>query len=382
MGTHRAESPRIAARFSRLTSKSRALTVACAAALTVALCTSLALALPASGTPRAASLADTARSTVRLSAPAFAQVPAADKSYGLKAARISAAVAAAAHAFHVNHVNHLRLLAARAASARAAATAAAYAKAHPARIVHVPPVPVTAPRVLANYSCSALEQLWTAEGGWAGAAFTAAEIARAESGGNPSAISPTSDYGLWQINSSNRPGSEMLNPFANAREAISLSGNGSNWSPWTTYTSGAYRGQCSGSAAVTTSRIVSTPTAPTAGSSGSLEYRAMLKALTRRGAPYVWAAAGPWAFDCSGLVVWSYAQLGVYEPHYTGDLWNRGYHVSSSQLRPGDLVFFYRYHSHVGIYIGHGQMVDAPHTGTVVQVQNVDWGSYSGAVRL
>jgi hypothetical protein len=94
------------------------------------------------------------------------------------------------------------------------------------------------------YSCTALENLWTSEGGNPGSAFIAAQIATAESGGNPGAISPTSDYGLWQINSSNAPGGEMLNPVANVREAISLSGNGSNWGPWTTYTSGIYASEC------------------------------------------------------------------------------------------------------------------------------------------
>ena len=71
----------------------------------------------------------------------------------------------------------------------------------------------------------------------------AAEIARAESGGNPNAISPTDDFGLWQINASN--GSlATLNPYANARSAIILSHDGTNWGPWTTYHIGAYYGQC------------------------------------------------------------------------------------------------------------------------------------------
>jgi LysM repeat protein len=93
------------------------------------------------------------------------------------------------------------------------------------------------------YSCSALEQLWDQAGGNASDSFMAAEIARAESGGNPNAISPTADYGLWQINASN--GSlATLNPYQNARSAIILSHNGSNWNPWTTYHSGAYYGKC------------------------------------------------------------------------------------------------------------------------------------------
>jgi len=71
----------------------------------------------------------------------------------------------------------------------------------------------------------------------------AADIAMAESGGNPNAISPTSDFGLWQINSSNGA-LATLNPLQNAKSAITLSGNGTNWGPWTTFTSGAYAGRC------------------------------------------------------------------------------------------------------------------------------------------
>ncbi len=105
-------------------------------------------------------------------------------------------------------------------------------------------------------------------------------------------------------------------------------------------------------------------------------------ALTRRGYPYVWGAAGPYAFDCSGLVVWAFAQEGISLPHYTGSLWNSGMHVSRADLEPGDLVFFYADISHVGIYVGDGLMVDAPTFGQDVQVQPVFWSAYVGAVRI
>jgi LysM repeat protein len=94
-----------------------------------------------------------------------------------------------------------------------------------------------------DYSCSYLEKLWDAAGGSPGAAFMAAEIAMAESGGNPNAISPTDDYGLWQINASNGA-LATLDPYQNAKSAVILSHDGSNWAPWTTYTSGAYSGRC------------------------------------------------------------------------------------------------------------------------------------------
>ncbi len=116
----------------------------------------------------------------------------------------------------------------------------------------------------------------------------------------------------------------------------------------------------------------------------SVGVQALREALTRRGYPYVWGAAGPNAFDCSGLVVWAYAQIGISLMHYTGDLWNEGEHVSRSELQPGDLVFFYPGIEHVGIYIGNGLLIDAPTFGQVVQVQPMsDFAPYyDGAVRI
>jgi cell wall-associated NlpC family hydrolase len=94
--------------------------------------------------------------------------------------------------------------------------------------------------------------------------------------------------------------------------------------------------------------------------------------MSRLGAPYVWGSAGPTTFDCSGLVVWSFAQAGISLPHYSYGQMAMGAPVAASDLQPGDLVFFYG-GSHVGIYIG-GQFIHAPHTGTVVQVTSL--GSY------
>ena len=102
---------------------------------------------------------------------------------------------------------------------------------------------------------------------------------------------------------------------------------------------------------------ISIPTANTVGA------QALQAALTRVGDPYVWGAAGPGQFDCSGLVVWAFAQEGIALPHYTGSLWNSGMHVARSDLEPGDLVFFFSDISHVGIYIGDGLMIDAPDFG-------------------
>jgi cell wall-associated NlpC family hydrolase len=118
---------------------------------------------------------------------------------------------------------------------------------------------------------------------------------------------------------------------------------------------------------------------PTANTIGA---QALRWALSRRGDPYVWGAAGPSSFDCSGLVLWAYAKVGISLPHFTGDQWNMGVHVGRNQLQPGDLVFFYPDIGHVGLYIGNGLMVDAPDFGQVVQVQAVMWAYYVGAVRI
>jgi LysM repeat protein len=91
--------------------------------------------------------------------------------------------------------------------------------------------------------CSGLERLWESAGGSPAHAFIAAEIAMAESGGNQYAHSPTNDFGYWQINGSNGA-LATYDAFGNARAAIILSQNGTNWGPWTTYTSGAYAGRC------------------------------------------------------------------------------------------------------------------------------------------
>ena len=122
--------------------------------------------------------------------------------------------------------------------------------------------------------------------------------------------------------------------------------------------------------------VINIPTAHTVGA------QALQAAIAKEGDPYVWGAAGPGAFDCSGLVVWAYAQEGIALPHYTGSLWNSGVHVARNDLEPGDLVFFFPDISHVGIYIGNGMMIDAPNFGVPVKVEPVYWTAYVGAVRI
>jgi LysM repeat protein len=94
-----------------------------------------------------------------------------------------------------------------------------------------------------NLGCPGLEQLWDDAGGNRADAFMAAEIAMAESGGRQYALSPTDDYGYWQINASNGA-LATFNAYENARSAIIISDDGTNWNPWTTYREGLYEGKC------------------------------------------------------------------------------------------------------------------------------------------
>jgi cell wall-associated NlpC family hydrolase len=104
-------------------------------------------------------------------------------------------------------------------------------------------------------------------------------------------------------------------------------------------------------------------------------------ALAQVGDAYVYGAAGPDAFDCSGLTMMAWAQAGVSLPHSSSAQQGSGTPVSSSSLQPGDLVFYYQPVSHVGIYIGGGKIVHAANPSTGVQVAGVFSMPYSGAVR-
>jgi cell wall-associated NlpC family hydrolase len=111
--------------------------------------------------------------------------------------------------------------------------------------------------------------------------------------------------------------------------------------------------------------------------------KAVDTALAHVGDPYVWGAAGPNAFDCSGLTQYAYSAAGVSLPHSAASQSRMGTPVSRDQLQPGDLVFFYSPVSHVGMYIGNGQMVHASTSGEPVKVVNLDsMGGYNSARRI
>ena len=121
--------------------------------------------------------------------------------------------------------------------------------------------------------------------------------------------------------------------------------------------------------------------------SAATEQQAVNYAESQIGKPYQWGAAGPDRYDCSGLVMWAYAHAGVTLDHWTGYQWQEGARIATSALRPGDLVFFATDTSdpntihHVGMYIGNGQMVEAPYTGANVRISSAWRPDLIGAIR-
>jgi cell wall-associated NlpC family hydrolase len=114
---------------------------------------------------------------------------------------------------------------------------------------------------------------------------------------------------------------------------------------------------------------------------------ALAEAVRQIGKPYVWGAVGADSFDCSGLTQWAYARAGVGLPRVAAEQWYAGAHISLGDLAAGDLLFWATDPAnpatihHVAIYAGNGQMVAAPHSGALVQLQPVYLAGYIGAVR-
>ncbi|MFG3011728.1 NlpC/P60 family protein [Streptomyces cinerochromogenes] len=116
---------------------------------------------------------------------------------------------------------------------------------------------------------------------------------------------------------------------------------------------------------------------PTARAAAAVAY-----AYAKLGSPYVWGATGPNAFDCSGLVQAAYRSAGISLPRTSYAQINAGRRVSRTELQPGDLVFFYSGISHVGIYVGNGQMIHAPNPSAPVRLAPVDQMPFAGATRV
>ncbi|MFE1174707.1 NlpC/P60 family protein [Streptomyces sp. NPDC058773] len=109
--------------------------------------------------------------------------------------------------------------------------------------------------------------------------------------------------------------------------------------------------------------------------------RAVSFAYSALGKPYVWGATGPSAYDCSGLTQAAWKAAGVALPRTTYTQISSGPRISRAQLAPGDLVFFYSGISHVGLYVGDGQMIHAPHPGAPVRIAPVDQMPFAAATR-
>lgn len=133
----------------------------------------------------------------------------------------------------------------------------------------------------------------------------------------------------------------------------------------------------------TSSAVTSTPVAYT-GPTSSQADRAVAFAYAQIGKPYVWGATGPGSYDCSGLVQAAWSSAGLSIPRTTYDQWASLPHIPMSDLQPGDLIL-YNGESHVSIYVGGGYVIDAPHTGAVVEkiLEATSWyaGTADGAVR-
>jgi cell wall-associated NlpC family hydrolase len=125
---------------------------------------------------------------------------------------------------------------------------------------------------------------------------------------------------------------------------------------------------------------VSSPGSVAAPNSRAAE--AVAYAYGKLGSPYVWGATGPDAFDCSGLAQAAYRAAGISLPRTTYAQINAGRRISRSELLPGDLVFFYSGISHVGIYVGNGQMIHAPNPSAPVRLAPVDEMPFAGATRV
>ncbi|GAB2918956.1 C40 family peptidase [Rhodococcus aerolatus] len=134
-------------------------------------------------------------------------------------------------------------------------------------------------------------------------------------------------------------------------------------------------------AAATATAATSAAPAYTAPAGTGVGAAALQYALSKVGSPYSYGAAGPDSFDCSGLVMWAYAQAGVSVPRTSGGQAGAGSAVSQSDLQPGDIVIFYG-GGHVGLYAGNGMVVHAPTEGDVVKVAPMQYMDYSGARRI
>jgi len=238
---------------------------------------------------------------------------------------------------------------------------------------------------MAKESFSQIEALWVKYGGNPIYKAMAAAVAMAESGGNTGATNKNSngtvDRGLFQINSIH--GSQSSFDVAtNVRAAISISKNGTNWRPWCTAWStgkctGTFLGQGSpalkflpGGSSTGTSAIGAAAAKSLLAATAAM--RAIAAAKTQIGKPYKFGAESPGvAFDCSGLTEWAYRQAGINLPRTAAQQQAATTPITKAQAKPGDLVFYGHPAHHVGIYLGAGKYLEAPHTGAKIKITGI-----------
>jgi peptidoglycan DL-endopeptidase CwlO len=135
----------------------------------------------------------------------------------------------------------------------------------------------------------------------------------------------------------------------------------------------AISGAAASTGGIPTPSAVTAPPPPGNAGTGA---QAVGIAMRYLGVPYVWGGASPGGFDCSGLTMYVYAQLGISLPHYAAAQYGMGYAVGQDQLQAGDLVFFSGL-GHMGMYIGGGSFIHAPHTGDVVKISSLSDSYYA-----
>jgi cell wall-associated NlpC family hydrolase len=144
--------------------------------------------------------------------------------------------------------------------------------------------------------------------------------------------------------------------------------------------------QAPAAAATAATQSIAAPAPPNynanpAAASNPRAQTAVNAALSQVGKPYQWGGAGPNSYDCSGLTMWSWAHAGVSLPHSSSAQYSATARVSLGSLEPGDLVFYYSPISHVAMFIGNGQMVEAPYSGANVRVVPLRTADFAGAGR-
>jgi len=182
------------------------------------------------------------------------------------------------------------------------------------------------------------------------------------------------------------PGESAPAPFQAARHALgTTTGGGLTVAAPQAVTQGVAQALAAGVPAVqapVTLVAGAKPAAPAVAAAAGRRGSAMSIAMGKLGAPYRWGAAGPGAFDCSGLVYWSYRQIGTTLPRSSSAQSRVGTPVSKGALQPGDLVFFYRPVSHVAIYIGGGRVVHASTSGQPVKISKLGDMPFATARRI